>query len=224
MRENGTSAFGGNWAQFRSKASQPWTIRLTRTRRDVLLASLLVSTSLAELEPSPRDRWVRLLFPWGLISSLSLAAFLLSTNWWFVIPTIGVSAWGLYEFSTPAKLKMDSWALEVTHLGRTRKLPWRNVAYALPGLIFRGEVVRIFLNQTGRANLRRFTVVLRYGFGHNSDALVSLINNTRAAAVPDEPHPLPEEKRRQIDRALMIGFPIFVALMACLFYAIGVFP
>lgn len=119
---------------------------------------------------------------------------------------------------------MDPWALEVTRLGRTRRLPWRNIACALPGLIFRGEVVHLFLNRTGMAETRRFSVVLHYGYGHKAESLADLINDARAEAVPDEPHPYPKEKRRRIERVLLIGMPLLIAGLAILFYALGVIP
>ena len=177
-----------------------------------------------ELVPTRKERWIRLAWPWGALSAVFLAQVLGTQSWWGLPLALAIGGMGAREFLSPRLLKLDSFALELTRYGRTVRIPWRNVAYALPGAPAFGPTVQIFLNRAEVLRSKRLMVNVRYGYGHSSDDLAKLINDARATAVPDEPHPLPEKKLKKFDRAILIVLSALIVVAAVLALVFGRIP
>lgn len=161
--------------------------------------------------------------PWGVLSVIAAGFLVESESWWFLPIAAAVLGWGIQEFRARSEVVLGPWALEVTHFGRTRKVSWRSVTVAFPGSVIDGQVVRISHKDP---EVRGFLphLVLHYGCGHSAEDLAMLINDRRAAAVPDEPHPFTREKLRRLDRMVLIAIPIVLVGGAILMLLLGVLP
>jgi hypothetical protein len=175
------------------------------------------------LVPTRRERWIRLAWPWGVLSAIAIAALLGSEGWWFLPFAAALLGWGTYEFGAPSELVFGPWALHVTHLGRTRKVSWRSITAAVPGGVLDGQFVRIAHRDSEVRGFMPY-LVLHYGYGYSAVDLAMLINDRRTAVVPDEPHPFTRERLRRLDRVTLIAIPIVMFGVALLMVLLGVIP
>lgn len=71
-----------------------------------------------ELIPSIRERWRRLIWPWGIPGVILLSTSVASREAWALVGSMVILGWGAYEFATPYKMIIGPLGIQLIRLGR----------------------------------------------------------------------------------------------------------